>query len=123
MAVVALAQSVPDSMDARVLMAVWTPLLNGDTGAPIEAAQFADRSVQLLGTLGVGGNMILEGSNVAVPGASDWATLNDPQGNPISLNALKIEAVSEVTRWVRPRISAGDGTTSLSVYLLLKGED
>lgn len=89
---------------------------NGDDGQPIELANFADRSMQVVGTFGAGGKVRIEGSN----NGTDYAPLTDPQGNDLDLTAAKIEAVSEVVRWVRLRVVAGDGTTSLTVTMLLK---
>jgi hypothetical protein len=94
----------------------WTGLLNGDDGAPVEMPGSADRSVQFLGTFGVGGTIVLEGSNDGV----NYVVLTDPQGNVISKAAAAIEGVLELTRWVRPRVSAGDGTTTLEAHLLVK---
>jgi hypothetical protein len=93
----------------------WTPMLNGDTGQPFETLDFGDISVQVVGTFGVGGTVILEGCNQATP--TTWATLNDPQGNAISFTAGKIEQILEMPRWIRPSVTGGDGTTSLSVEL------
>ena len=108
--------------DAHVLS--WTPLTttNADGGA-IEMPGSADRTIQFLGTFGAGGTIILQGSNVLAPVAgtdTDWFTLTDPQGNAISKTAAGGEAVLELTRWVRPKVTAGDGTTSLTALLLVK---
>ena len=108
--------------DAHVIS--WTPLTttNAD-GEAIEMPGSADRTIQFLGTLGAGGTIILQGSNVLAPVAStdaDWFTLTDPQGNAISKTAAGGEAVLELTRWIRPKVTAGDGTTSLTALLLVK---
>jgi hypothetical protein len=50
----------------------------------------------------------------------NWAALTDPQGNNLDMASLKIEAISELTRFVRPKVTAGDGTTNLTVLLLVK---
>lgn len=92
-------------------------------GSAVEMPGSADRCIQLLGTLGTGGAITLYGSNKASPDAAtdtDWAVLTDPQGNNIVLSTLKVEAVTELTRWVRPKITAGDGATSLTAVLLLR---
>lgn len=93
----------------------WTPLANGDDGQAWDTQDFPDVSVQVLGTFGTGGNLRLEGSNEAVP--TNWATLNDPQGSALDVTAAKIEQVLENVRWIRPRVTAGDGTTSITVRL------
>ncbi len=104
-----------------IMHVVWTGLLNGDDGQPLDLASFADRTVQLRGTLGVGGTCRAEGSLLDAPAATaDYDPLTDPQGNNLDLTTLKIEAVSELTRWIRPRVTGGDGTTSLTLYLIAR---
>lgn len=92
-------------------LSTWSGLLNGDTGEPLEATEFADRAVQVSGTFGAGGSCALEGSNDNVT----WNALNDPQGTPIAFTASKIEQVLETPRYIRPNVTAGDGTTSLTM--------
>lgn len=81
----------------------------------LEWVEWADRSVQLTGNFGSGGTVVIEGSN----DGSNWATLTDPQGTAISKTAAGIEQVSEVTRYVRPRVSAGTGV-SVNVNIVLR---
>ena len=93
----------------------WTPLANGDDGQPWDTQDFSQVSVQVLGTFGAAGNLKIEGSNEVTP--TNWALLNDVQGTALDVTAAKIEQVQEIPRWIRPRVSAGDGTTSLTVRL------
>lgn len=120
MAVKPYTQSKVDALGDDVVTIFWDDLRQSttDTGTPIELAGFADRSVQMLGALGTGGAVTFEGSNKKTPSVdADWHTLNDPQGNTLVINALKTEQVLEFTRWVRPRVSAGDVNTILQIYL------
>lgn len=110
-------KQVPDSLHHTCVIATWQAMQNGDDGQPIELANFADRSVQVVGTFGTGGSVRIEGSLDGI----HYAPLTDPQGNALDIQAAKIEAISEVVRWIRPRVIAGDGTTSLTVTMLLKG--
>jgi len=104
------------SGNTRTFIATWTPLANGDDGSMVQFSQYTDKSVQVSGTFGAGGALRLEGSNNGV----DWAVLTDPQGNDLTITTPKIEMVTEATLYVRPRVTAGDGTTSLTVTLLMK---
>ena len=110
-------KQVPDSLHHTCVIATWADMLTGDEGQSIELANFADRSVQVVGTFGTGGSVRIEGSL----DGENYAPLTDPQGNSLDIQAAKIEAISEVVRWIRPRVIAGDGTTSLTVTMLLKG--
>ena len=100
-------------------------LVNNDIGGKVAAEagtvdavsafDFPDRSVQVLGTFG-GCTVTLEGSN----NGNDWATLNDPQGNPIALTSAKIKGVLECVRYVRPTVTGGDGTTAVTAILFAR---
>lgn len=103
-----------DNGDFRVV--TWTGLLNGDDGEPAQLATYSDRSVQVTGTFGTGGSVTVEGSN----DGTNWFALSDPQGLAITRTAAGLKGVSELTRYVRPRVTAGDGTTSLTVVGLFR---
>jgi hypothetical protein len=108
---------VPDSLHHTCVVATWANMGNGDHGQAIELANFADRSVQVIGDFGAGGNVRIEGSL----DGTHYSPLTDPQGNNLDINAEKIEAITEVVRYVRPRVTSGDATTTLTVIMLLKG--
>lgn len=110
-------KAIPDSMHHTCVIATWPDMQNGDEGSPIELANFADRSVQVTGDFGTGGNVRIEGSL----NGTDYAVLTDPQGNTLDINAGKIEAITELVRYIRPRVTVGDASTSLTVTMLLKG--
>jgi hypothetical protein len=97
-------------------IATWTSLLNGETGdfadIPLDAAT---RSIQVSGTFGAAGNVIIEGSN---DGAT-FFTLNNAFGTALgTVTAAAINSIDQNCRFVRPRVSAGDGTTNLKVVLV-----
>jgi hypothetical protein len=100
----------------RSFVITWPDMAVGDVGQPAPYGQYTDKSVQVVGAFGVGGVVRFEGSNNGV----DWAPLTDPQGNALDFQTTKIEMVSEATMSVRPRVTAGDGSTSLTVIALLK---
>lgn len=95
------------------ILYVWTGLLNGDTGTPVEGVDFADQTVQVGGTFGVGGSVTLEGSN----DNATFFALTDPQGNAITKTGAALEVIEEAPRYVRPNVTAGDGSTSLTVTI------
>ena len=106
-----------EKMPDGVVAVVWKTLANLDTGKPFILPAFADKSVQVHGTFGAGGNCRIKGSNFTT-GTPTWATLNDPQGNALDVTAAKIEQILENPYQIQPEITAGDGTTSLTVRLL-----
>lgn len=98
----------------KALVYTWT-LTEADTATPIEVVDFADRSIQMVGTFG-GGNVRVEGSN---DDGATYAALTDPQGNDLNFGADKIEMVTELTQLLRPRVTAGTGV-SVQVSLLAR---
>lgn len=102
--------------DGSVMIVTWPDMANGDDGTPVDMAQWADRSVQVVGTPGAGGNLRIEGSNNEV----NYNTLSDLQGDAMDFTAAGIKAVAEVTQKVRPRVTAGDGATELTAVLLMR---
>lgn len=104
-----------DSFGYAVLY-TWSGLLNGDTGNAVEMPEYGDRTFQVTGTFGTGGTVVLQGSN----DGTNWVSLTDPQGNAISKTAAAMETVMETPRYVRPNITAGDGSTSLAVTIFAR---
>lgn len=93
----------------------WTPLTttNAD-GDPMSYASNGMGGVtfQITGTFGVGGNVIIEGSN----DKTTWFTLNDQANASLgTITSAALKTVRDTPVWIRPRVSAGDGTTSITV--------
>lgn len=104
--------------DGSVKLFTWEALTQTglDDGEPMSSPEFGDICVQMTGTLGTGGTVVWEGSN----DKHIWATLNNAQGSALSLTALGVKQVVERPLWMRPRCTAGDGTTSLVVTALAR---
>lgn len=93
----------------------WTGLLNGDTGSPEPLMAMVAKAVQVSGTFGVAGSVQIEGSNDQV----NWSILRNVLGgtNTLVFTAVGIQQVLENPAWIRANVTAGDGTTSLTVIL------
>jgi hypothetical protein len=100
----------------HAVLLTWSGLLNGDTGAPVTFHDYPDRTVQITGTFGASGSVSFEGSN----DGTNWVVLTDPQGGAITKTSASIETVTEVPRYVRPNVTAGDGTTNLVVTMFAR---
>lgn len=106
------------SVVGGTMKATWTGLLNGDTGSLLTAPEHTFKEVQVFGTFGAGGNVSIDGS---LNDGTNFAPLNDPQGNALAtVTAARIERIQESTASVRPSVTAGDGTTNLTVIIILK---
>lgn len=104
------------SGNSRTVLCQWANLANSDDGEPLPFSQYADKTIQVIGTFGAGGALAIEGSN----NGTHWAVLTDAQGNDLSITSAKIEQVLEATQYIRPRVTAGDGSTSLTAVLLAR---
>jgi hypothetical protein len=95
----------------------WTPLTttNAD-GSGAGYAGAGDRSVQVSGTFGVGGTCIVEGTL----DGTNWFAVNDLSGVAMTFATAGIKGIREDVILVRPRVTAGDGTTSLTAVLCVR---
>lgn len=108
-------------IDNNTTSFAWAGLANGDDGTPIPDnwADYADRTVHVSGTPGVGGNLRIEGSNES--GMTQAAALNDAFGVALNIASVpSVKAITEVPLSTRPRVTAGDGDTSLNVTIIAR---
>lgn len=103
-------------IDAIVIS--WGPMANGDTGKPVSRPALGDKSFQAEGTFGAGGTIVLEATNEPTP--ANYHTMTDPAANVVSFTAASLKQVTEVSTWLRPRVTAGDGTTALTATLIAR---
>src|SRR5581483_9056053 len=89
----------------------WGPMANGDVGSQISLPGNADKTIQVTGTFGSGGSATLQGSNDGV----NFFALTNPSGNTIALTSAGLQTVTEAVAYICPAVTAGDGTTSLTV--------
>lgn len=94
----------------------WSPLTFGDTGDAVGATGTGDRTVQILGTFGVGTSVAIEGTL----NGTDWQTLRDPTGNLLTFSAPGLKAVLENVIQLRPHVIAGDGTEQITVLVAVR---
>ena len=100
--------------DENATHVIWeTGKLVADVFTAIEMPGSSIRSVQFVGTFDTA-TIVLEGSN----DGTNYVTLTDPQGNSISKTAAALEQIEEVTRYVRPRITAAGAATDLDIHMI-----
>jgi hypothetical protein len=101
--------------DGAVIAATWTGLTfaTTDDGAPLGQPAWGERTVQVFGTFGVGGSLALEGSN----NGTNWAPVANRAGSALVFTSAGINRIQDYPLYVRPRVTAGDGTTNLSVVI------
>lgn len=96
----------------------WLGLKAGDTAKALGLIGFADRSISITGVFS-GCAVTLKGSN----DGTNYFTLHDHFGTPISLVAPGLVGVSEITETIRPEIAGGDGATLVDVNLITRKTD
>ena len=115
------------TLDQRGVYTVeWAPITNVNVdGAPVSNTRFTDRSVHVSGAFGAGGTVTIQGTNqVDAAGLPiNWLTLSDQAGVALAFTAPGIKTILQVSRFIRPLESAGDGTTSVTVTLTSHGDD
>lgn len=90
-----------------------------DTCTPFENPRSADRSAQMFGAVGAAG---FNGATITMQGSNDgtnWFTLTDPLGNAIALTASGAKQITEISRYIRPSISAATTGTTPGVLVSL----
>lgn len=104
----------------NIIRVMWGPLANGDTGGPVAYPEYSDKTVHITGTFGAGGSVTLEGSNYRATETPLYVAVTDPQGNAVTKTSASLEVFEEATYLLRPNVTAGDGTTALTVRLICR---
>lgn len=116
--------SLPDMITNLSVIYTWTAVPNADYGIPVKISGAPDKCVQIFGTFGASGSITLEGSNdprvESDIANSVWFPLTDPQGGALTKTSAAGEQLLENPVYIRPRVTAGDGTTALTVILCAK---
>lgn len=115
----AISPTIAYSNGNHTLVATWAGVTQADTfvalGGPL-LADYADRNVQITGTIG-GATVLIKGSN----DGANYETLTDPQGNAISKTAVALEQITENTLFVQPTHSGGVGETINVILVMRRG--
>lgn len=114
---------VPRNLSYRgVSVTQWTNLSTTNVdGGWLELPRFTDRSIQVSGTFGAGGTVTIQGTNE--PGQTNPVALTDQAGVTLALTAASLKIVLQNSTFIRPLVTGGDGTTSLTITLMAKGDD
>ena len=102
-------------------MVKWIGLhVNGDTGVPFAAPNYATKSVQAVGIWG-GATVTIEGSNMV--DNPIYSPETNILGASITFSADGVKQIFSNTYYIRPRISSGaTDTTLVDVYLICHTE-
>ncbi len=104
--------------EGGIVSATWEGLLQSgpDDGNGLHFGNVDGLTVQLLGTLGTGGAVTMQGSN---DGGTTWGTLTDKGGVAIVMDAIgEMFEISNRPGLIRPLVTGGDGSTDLDVAVV-----
>lgn len=96
-------------------LSTWDGLRANEEGEAYEVVGTSERSVQVEGEL--------DGASVAIEGSNDgihYHALTSPPGLSLAFRSVGIEAIAEVTRYLRPRVIGGDLGTHLTITILVR---
>jgi len=98
----------------------WDNLLNGDDGQSVLLDDYIVQSVQVFGTIGAGFNLNCQGSNEVLDIPLNWGLIAS-FSTAIAVGLIIPDAATEAypvnVRNFRPIVTAGDGTTAITVIL------
>ena len=110
------AATYPETNEDQVGIISWTPLTSTNTdGSPLSRVKWADKTVTITGTFGTG-TVVIQGSN----DGTNWFTLKDPANAALSTTSTMLRAILENPLYIRPLVTGGDGTTSITVRLVAR---
>lgn len=118
------AATISARSNARSIVMAWLAMTTtnnigvGRDGGLCQFPAYPDRTVQITGTFGTGGSVQIEGSN---DGGTTWTILTDPLGNNLVFTSSGMKQITEMPDAIRAKVTAGDGTTSLNVYIAGRG--
>ena len=112
MATVTPVTTFPFETSLDVAVTTWSSMAASDDGQAVRLAVYSDRSIQVTGTFG--------GATVTIGGSNDGVTyfaLTDTGGSQLVLTEAALKQIVELPVFIKPRITGGDGTTSVNVIL------
>lgn len=106
--------------DDSVRWYTYAGLDNGDDGSPIYCNGYKPATVQVNATFGTGGSINFEQSNIDAPSADgDYFIATDRAGNALTFTAAGGDGVDSDAKWIRPHVTAGDGSTDLTAVIMM----
>lgn len=108
---------VPQVAAPGVKRNLWETLTESDTAEALELGDTDTLAscVQIVGTFG-GATITIQGSN----DGTNWANLEDLQGNALSFTSAAIADFSTAAAYIRPNATGGS-SQDLDIYLTTRG--
>jgi hypothetical protein len=106
-----------------VIAHTWVLTNTATVGRPATLVAYPDKTVQVRGTFGAGGTVVICGSNQSATVAQASLTtgaLSDSRGeaNPLTVTTANILQVLENPNLIYPKLTVASGSTSLTVTVV-----
>jgi hypothetical protein len=111
--------TVYSHISPSALIIEWAAISGGDGGSWQLLGHYNDKCVHVYGTFSGGATITLQGSNQDSTPSSGFS-LTDPTQTIISFIAEGGRQVLENPLYIRPVLTAGDGSTALTVRLVCR---
>lgn len=105
---------LPNAGEGEAWKVQWPLLAGSDDGEPITLHQYRDRSVQVEGTFD-SGTVTMKGSN----DGTNYEGVRDPSSTALTFTAAGLKGVLEAVRHIKPVVSGGGGSCSLTITMYL----
>lgn len=112
------ATTVKNQIHPFTMTIEWANLGQGDDGSWYMLGHYSDKCLHVYGTFG-GATVTIQGSNQDSTPTSGLG-LTDPTQTAISMTSEGMKQVLENPLFIRPKITGGDGTTSLTARLVCR---
>lgn len=90
-----------------------------DASSLLKVPDFSDKTVHVYGTFGAGGSVTIQGSNKPDEDGTTMATLHKTDLSALTFTTAGIFTILENPLWIRALVTAGDGTTAITVAFTL----
>lgn len=106
----------PSLKDVKVYYNV-VALDSDDATSLINLSNYSDKTIHVYGTFGAGGSLTIQGSNNPDEDGSTVATLHKTDLSNLTFTSAGCFTLLENPQWLRAKVTAGDGTTALTVAI------
>jgi hypothetical protein len=114
------AQLIPHGYSHIAEIWKWTGVTEDDECLPAQVPHKADKTVQVVGDFGTGGAIDIEGAALPQGLETDFALLDDTNGNAMTILTKKPLVVAPNVSRLRPRPSAGTDVL-VDIVLVITG--
>lgn len=104
------------TVSETVRIALWRNIPGDTTCVPVELFDDEELTIVTRGNFGLGGAVLLEGSN----DGDAYFPIRDATGYPVFRKRVSVQLVAEKPRYVRPCVIGEDAAAAIDVHLIMR---